>query len=130
MTNLQDLLHRIENGQGADREQDIELWLAFTPGATRKKSTIKSIRGLWSDYALDETREGYVLVAPPSYTTSIDAALALMKAVFPRDSYVLGYESGAYCFRLWFGQKMVVADHQDICRAILAACIKALIAQG
>lgn len=78
-----DLIARVEAGD-VSRELDAEIWLATTKGATRRKSTVTSTKGLWPPYVIDETREASgLLVTVPSYTTSLDAAYALKEAVLP-----------------------------------------------
>ncbi len=78
------LIKRLEAATGPDREVDAELWLMFTTGATRKASVVKSSKGLWPDYTIDETREASGrLIVVPSYTASVDAALALAERVLP-----------------------------------------------
>lgn len=82
--NLTDLIPRIESGEGEDRELEAEIWLATTPGATRRKSTVTSSKGLWPPYVLDETRDATdALITVPAYTTSVDAVLALVEAKLP-----------------------------------------------
>jgi len=77
---LTTLIDRVRAATGADRELDAALWLAFEPGATRRQSTVKSSKGLWPDYEIDETRDRTGrLVIVPDLTASLDAALALVE---------------------------------------------------
>lgn len=74
-----ELIERLEKATGPDRELDAVIWLAVTPGATRRSSTVKSSKGLWPDYTIDETRDANgILVIVPAFTASLDAALTLV----------------------------------------------------
>lgn len=78
------LIDRLSKLDGPDREVDAEIWLLNTPGATRKWTEVKSSTNRWKPYTIDETRdETGRLVAVPTYTASIDAALALAERVLP-----------------------------------------------
>lgn len=87
MTSLSDLLHRIEGAEGGSRELDSEIHLAVTG-----QRPIKTRFG-------PEEPGGLVLRA---YTTSIDAALALVEAKLPGGILVLsgnqegGWEAGLH----------------------------------
>jgi len=105
MTNLQDLLTRVESGEGPERELDEAI-----------REIERKITGTG----------GFC----PDYTSIVDDALAFKDAVLRGESYSLSHDIGTYFFRVWFGQKIAEATHKDLCRAILAACLKALIAKG
>ncbi len=81
---MTDLITRLSKLDAPDREVDAELWLQFTPGATRKTLEVKSATNQWAPYAIDETRDetGY-LITVPAYTASVDAAVALAERVLP-----------------------------------------------
>ena len=78
-----ELIARLEAAEVGSREVDVEIWLELTPGATRQQSVVKSNKGLWPDYTIDETRQNGVLITVPNVTTSLDAALALAERVLP-----------------------------------------------
>jgi hypothetical protein len=78
MTNL---IERLEASEGADRELDKQIWQLLVPGVTRRTSHVAHHS---KPYDIDETRDASGrLIIVPSYTTSIDAALALVEAVLP-----------------------------------------------
>lgn len=78
------LMVRLEAATVGDRELDGAIWQMFTPGATRRHSVVKSSKGLWADYTIDETREASGrLIVVPSYTSSVDAAFALAAQTLP-----------------------------------------------
>lgn len=82
-TTLTQLADRLEKAAGADRELDADLWLAFTPGASRKQSPVNH-KASGTTYVIDETRDAtHRLITVPEYTASIDAALALAERVLP-----------------------------------------------
>jgi len=79
MTNLLALADRVEKAEAGSRELDAEIWLATSPGATRKSTTVKSSKGLWPNYDIDETRDASGrLIIVPEFTASIDAAMSLV----------------------------------------------------
>lgn len=128
-----DLLARVEAATGPDRELDAALWLDFTPGATRRASTVKSSKGLWPDYTIDETREaGGALIVVPAYTASLDAALALVERVLPGWVWSVGnLASGggqAYLMRAQ-SAALIGGKASTPALALLAAMLKALMAQ-
>lgn len=85
--NLADIIARLETANEADPELDVVIWLAFTPGATRRDLVISATdkRPGWT---IDETRDatGRLITAPP-VTSSLDAAVALAARVLPGWSY-------------------------------------------
>lgn len=79
MSDLLALVDRVEKEAAGSRELDAEIWLTVTPGATREPRTVRSSKGLWPDYVIDETRDASErLIVVPSYTSSIDAAMSLV----------------------------------------------------
>lgn len=89
---LLELIGRLEKATGPDRELDAQIWLAVTPGATRKTTHVDHhVR----PYDIDETRraDGRLIVVP-EYTASIDAALMLV----PEGSawFIQKYDDGSY----------------------------------
>lgn len=75
---LLDLAARVEGATGPDRELDAEIWLAITPGATRKETVIPA-NGTRRGWTIDEARdEGGRLIIVPAYMQSLDAALTLV----------------------------------------------------
>ena len=81
-TALLALAGRVERLTGPDREVDAEIWLAVTPGATRRKTSYVHA-ATQRTCELDETRvlqpDGRrELVIVPNYTASLDAALTLV----------------------------------------------------
>lgn len=72
----QELVERVERAAGPDRELDVSIWLAVTPGATRSETIIpaNAVRRGWT---IDETREHGRLIVVPNYTSSLDDANSL-----------------------------------------------------
>ena len=87
------ILERLRAATGPDRELDALIWLETTDGATRRESTVTSSTNLWPPYTIDETRDATGrLITVPSYTASIDAALALVERMLPgRDIAVYAF---------------------------------------
>ena len=80
-TALNALADRVEQGSGEDRELDAQVWLALTPGATRKALHIDHPKGA---YTIDETRDASRrLIIVPSYTTDLTAVMPLIERVVP-----------------------------------------------
>jgi hypothetical protein len=79
MSDLMKLAKRCEAATGPDRELDADIWMASTPGHSRVSRTVKSEKGLWPDYVIDETRDAFGrLIIVPHYSESLDAALTLV----------------------------------------------------
>lgn len=75
---LLELADRVEAATGPDRELDAAIWLAVTPGATRKQTVIPA-NGQRQGWTIDETREATGrLIIVPHYTASLDAAMTLV----------------------------------------------------
>lgn len=94
MTTLIELAERCEKLAGPCRETDAGIWLATTPGATRRKSSyVHKATGRTCD--VDETRApGGLLIVVPSYTGSLDAALSLIPAGWTRAVDATAPEAG------------------------------------
>lgn len=77
---LASLAERIEAASGPDRELDAAIWLAVTPGATRRKTKyLHEASG--QECEIDETRDAsHRLIIVPSYCASLDAAMSLAEA--------------------------------------------------
>ena len=73
MTDLSDLIARLESAQVGSRELDHEIFLATHPD---QGTTFNKVTGEWSIVGLDE--DGGPWAPGPSYTTSIDDALRLI----------------------------------------------------
>lgn len=75
---MKDLIERLEKAQGPDGELEVEIWLAVTPDATRRKwSYTHTATGRVCD--VDETRDKFGhLISVPRYMESLDAALMLV----------------------------------------------------
>ena len=91
------ILERLRAATGPDRELDALIWLETTDGATRRESTVTSSTNLWSPYTIDETRDATGrLITVPSYTASIDAALALVERMLPGCGVVIHANNDSY----------------------------------
>lgn len=77
------LAERVEGLTEADPEVEADVWLAFEPGATRRKwSYVHKASG--DTCEVDETRDGAGrLVTVPCLTTSRDAVVRLIEQVMP-----------------------------------------------
>ena len=121
------LLERVEAASGPDRELDAVLWLAFTPGATRRTLHVPH----WQrPYDIDETRdEKGRLIIVPSYTSSLDAALALVERVLPGWLWMVASADPPNRLparvELWTGDEEVRASAATPALALLAALLKA-----
>lgn len=137
---LSELLERVEAASGPDRELDANLWQQFTPGATRRQSTVKSAKGLWADYTIDETREASgLLIVVPTYTASIDATSALTRRLFPDACLIMTCSATYSCAELVEGWGYArerslgsVCERSDdeIALCLLAVLLQAKIAEG
>ena len=94
------LIDRLSKLDGGDREVDAEIWLLTTRGATRKAFEVKSSTNQWAPYTIDETRdETGRLITVPSYTSSVDAAIALAEREYPNE-------------RVWINRIAFDTNHQ------------------
>ena len=81
MADLAELLERVKAATGPDREIDVALWLAMTPGATYRTTRVRHDR-TGREWDINEPRiNGGAMVEVPEYTASLDAALALVERV-------------------------------------------------
>lgn len=88
---IADILTRLQQATGPDKELDAEIWLATTEGATRKAAEVKSSTDKWPPYVIDETRDATGrLITVPAYTASIDASLALVERKLPGKHILIG----------------------------------------
>jgi hypothetical protein len=95
------ILERLRAATGPDRELDALIWLETTDGATRRESTVTSSTNLWPPYTIDETRDATGrLITVPSYTASIDAALALVERMLPGAAYDMHKSDKGYSFSI------------------------------
>lgn len=137
MTDLTTLIAKLEAATGPDRELDAEIWLETSPGATRNLIEVKSGTGQWPPYTIDETRDASgLLIVVPSFTASIDAAVALAERVLPGWSISIG-KSVHYGY--WLGRTSEVvngdiisfeAEHSTPSIALVIAILLAKKAEG
>jgi hypothetical protein len=84
MQKIEELIAALETADGPSRELDAQIWLLFTEGATRRTQHVVSATGAWAPYDIDETRDSTGrLIIGPAYTSSIDAAVALVGRALP-----------------------------------------------
>jgi hypothetical protein len=80
-TVMADLIARLKVAEGPDRELDKQIWQLLVPNVTRRTIHVDHHS---KPYDIDETRDASGrLIIVPSYTTSLDAALALVREVNP-----------------------------------------------
>lgn len=99
---IQALIKAVEQAEGPDPEIDAEIWLTFTPGATRKKWSYVHIASN-KECSVDETREASGrLIIVPAFTSSIDEALKLVRRDYPGIGIILqsGYRGPYSCCTL------------------------------
>lgn len=78
-TTLLALAERVERTEGPSRELDVDIWLATTPGATRKAWSYRH-KATGRDCTVDETRDATGrLVLVPEFSASLDAAMTLKR---------------------------------------------------
>jgi hypothetical protein len=127
---MQQIIERLKAAHFPDRELDADIWLAVTPGATRKKSTVKSSTGAWPDYEIDETRDAsHRLILVPAYTASFDAAVALVPEGW---SYRVSENEKRNWGQVTLGRSYPTNANvaQEAVTPILALCIAALKARN
>ena len=78
---MSDLIERLKQSEGPDRELDKEIWQLLVPNVTRRTIHVDHhVR----PYDIDETRDASGrLITVPSYTASLDAIRALIKEALP-----------------------------------------------
>lgn len=136
MTDLPSLLSRLEASEGADRELDAELAVAFSgdPEAwvvnPSPHSIFSAAPGWWRDGS-DKSHDA------PAYTTSVDAALALVERVLPGREWIVeggGGGSSTAVLLAPFEDEGSGEAHTGRLKtpalALLAALLKALITKG
>lgn len=144
MTNtqeLQNLLERVERAQGPDRELDTAIAFVTCFRPDEKHDRLGS-------FAAHEAKHGYAAAwiahrpwhgdwSIPVYTTSIDAALALVQLVLPGSAYVLNAfrvatkPDDVWMFKCHLSDGCSgIADGRTQALAVCAALLKALIAQA
>lgn len=122
MTAISDLLERIEKATGADEMLDSEL--EWTLGEWT------NLGGWWRQHKVTGEREMYSYRSLPSYTASIDAALALVERKLPKDFHFieLSIQQRTHCEihdqRVF--DALATSDAPTAPLAILAALLKAL----
>ena len=126
-----DLIARLQAADGPSRELDAEIWLATTPGATRKKWGYTHLAsGRWCE--IDETRDAtHRLILVPTYTDSLDAAVSLV----PNDLYYLIGRGRSHPDEPLFAAQVldgadVVGEAEHDANAPIALVIAALLARG
>ena len=126
---MKDLIERLEKATGPDRELDAAIWLATTPGATRRQwSYTHTATGM--DCDVDETRDSAgALITVPEYTASLDAALTLMPrgAVLQNLTLRMQPEMGGrmYSAVVWHGSLFASGWQRSFKLAVACAALKA-----
>lgn len=136
MADLAELLERVKAASGPDRETDVALWLAMTPGATYRTTRAKHT-ATGREWDINESRvNGGALVEVPTFTASLDAALALVERVLPEDRIVTagaivanGTSRGMASVTTVANRASHTANGATPALALLAATLSALIAQ-
>lgn len=103
---MQDLIERLEKAKEGSRELDVEIAIRFHP----KGDIIR----LFHEQGLFKQSDSRI----PHYTTSIDAALTLVKP-----DWIWNIQSDGFCF-IDTGEE-IIEGHRDT-TAALALCIAAL----
>lgn len=135
MTKYTDIIERLQNATGPDREIDTSIWMLVTKGATRRHQRVSSATYAWKPYVIDETRDAQgVIIVVPSYTASIDAAIALVERMLSgKVWYVRGKSDGTFFCQLYTSESQrgndPKANAPSAPLAILVALFRALEAQ-
>lgn len=119
--NVTELLRRIQEADGPDREIDCRLhWLLVQPDKSWATITLNGRRS-WAEFA-------YECMGNTSYTASIDAALALTEQKLPEWDYLLGRTNGGLTIHCQLGpaQENATGFGATLPLAILAALLRAL----
>jgi hypothetical protein len=133
---MTDLLARLEVAEAGSRELDAEICIALQYGGLNSEGgTNIRTDDEWEGDLLYEIGAEECCCPIPEVTTSLDAALALAKRVYPEgwlDLYIHGGKaSAAQCFE---GNRAYTATHASspiaVCIAILKATHKAEGAEG
>lgn len=99
---IHEMFMAAEAADGPESEIDTAIWLAFTPGSSRKQwSYVHNATG--RECHVDETRDATGrLIIVPEFTASIDAALALVRRDYPGIGIILqsGYRGPYSCCTL------------------------------
>jgi hypothetical protein len=127
---MTDLKTRLREAEGADRELDKQIWQLLVPNVTRRTIHVDHHS---KPYDIDETRDASGrLIVVPSYTASIDAALALVEAVLPNTFVKM---SGLHTDRKWrwsiwppeYADKPLASgSHEESASALCLALLSAL----
>ena len=125
---MEELLERVRKAEGGNRELDAALFVVLVPNP----------RDPWRYWHADMERPGIVLDGPhdaqaenaPAYTTSLDAALALMEAKLPGCRWNVwknrqGIHGAEVCMDLAGG----VSKGSTPALALVAILLKTLMAQ-
>lgn len=123
MTSLNDLIQRVEQGEGADRGLDGLVW----------KSLVEKPGDVWREFedtwCLQWPDDTVAYDMPPQLTTSLDAVVSLIEQKIPGWHWSVSQQVGGF-FRgnLWnHGHKVEVYKLATTApRAILAAALKAI----
>lgn len=116
MRKYHDIIYMLTKATGADRELDAVIWMLTTAGATRASFLVKSETNRWPPYTIDETRDADGrLIIVPSFTSSIDAAIALVERMLPGWRWLIrpdkdGAFANLYPTPLWLAPE---ADWQE-----------------
>lgn len=125
---MTDLINRLENAVGADRELDKQIWQLLVPDVTRRTIHVAHHS---KPYDIDETRDASGrLIIVPSYTVSLDAALALVAEVLPGASVQMHIVSGVIgSAEIGFNRKVWKGRHKSPAIALIIALLQAQGAQ-
>jgi hypothetical protein len=116
-----DLIRRLQDGTGADRELDAAIHLEISPNKARYDAEKTSEDGyIWDGVEWD-------WFSPPAYTGSLDACIALLGQVLRGWFWYLDTEKA----EVWNGHGKRAEGHcdengRDICRAFLIAILSAM----
>jgi len=78
---IDELIERLESGDGLDRDLDSSIWLFTTPGATR---SVRQVDHPDQPYMLDDTRDADGRLAnAPAFTESLDEVVRWIQRELP-----------------------------------------------
>lgn len=131
---IDELIERVEKGEGADRELDGAIHVALFPDSDASRFITGAYRSEWWKFGTPQglvyrTENGGGGVPLPSYTTSLDAVLALIEGKLPgwrwsvEDAGDGRYEGNLFASPT--GRRMQTANVAFPARALLAAFLRA-----
>ena len=131
MSNLQELLERVEKAEGGDRAIDTALELLLLSATTKEFPGADPRSGL---VLILDAKERWVTCDADEYTASIDAAVALVERMLPGWKVAIHIDTGggaadAYVWNPESADPQHQAFGETPALALIAALLRAMIAK-